>query len=567
MKIFTKILLCFLLVGATFASVSALLFYDNINTENRLQKVTKNEMPLVQLTNDLHVSMLTHRRYEKDMLLNIGNLKKQQAYLKNFTNENKKIFSLLLDVEKIITKDEKYSAIKKEIDIISSNLKNYIKGVNFVANAAMNEKDITPQKANKLVGDFKDDTYAVEDAIEKILLLNNKIIADDMVITSEKSDKIKSIVYTSLVIGLIFSSFVIMITLFSISNPLKRIIEYANHLKGGKLDVQPSGKFSGEMRLLLSALTSMVESIQSAMRKDEAQKLEERKRQQLESDEAKRIESITKQYEIDNKDILNQVMQSANDLEKTAISMADTADRTTQQTQAVSIAINKTASSIQTVATATEELSASISEILRQSQSQSDVAENAANSSREAKESVNYLLEKSRTISDVLSLITDIANQTNLLALNATIEAARAGDAGKGFAVVANEVKSLANQTSDATSNIATHITEIQEATSATVSSIEFIANIIEEVNQSAGAIAASMNQQTSATNEISGNIQQAHIAIKEVTTNIGLVSESAKETGNASNMVLESSKILNQKNKDMESKAFAFLNDVKRKI
>ena len=72
----------------------------------------------------------------------------------------------------------------------------------------------------------------------------------------------------------------------------------------------------------------------------------------------------------------------------------------------------------------------------------------------DTQEKVQGLSLAANQIGEVVQLINDIAEQTNLLALNATIEAARAGDAGKWFAVVASEVKSLANQTTQATESI-----------------------------------------------------------------------------------------------------------------
>ena len=89
----------------------------------------------------------------------------------------------------------------------------------------------------------------------------------------------------------------------------------------------------------------------------------------------------------------------------------------------------------------------------------------------------------SRTIGDVVNLISDIAEQTNLLALNATIEAARAGEAGKGFAVVASEVKSLANQTAKATDEISAQVEAMQGATNSTVESIQKITDLIKLIS------------------------------------------------------------------------------------
>ena len=103
--------------------------------------------------------------------------------------------------------------------------------------------------------------------------------------------------------------------------------------------------------------------------------------------------------------------------------------------------------------------------------------------------------------------INDIASQTNLLALNATIEAARAGEAGKGFAVVASEVKSLANQTSRATEEIAAQIADIQNASRTTADAIREIGEIIGRVNGISTSISGAVEEQSAATREVSSNI------------------------------------------------------------
>src|SRR5262249_50056823 len=145
---------------------------------------------------------------------------------------------------------------------------------------------------------------------------------------------------------------------------------------------------------------------------------------------------------------------------------------------------------------------------------------------------ITTLSEAADRIGDVTKLITTIAEQTNLLALNATIEAARAGDAGRGFAVVAQEVKALASQTAQGTGEIASQIAEIQTATKDSVSAIKEIGGTIGRVSDIAATIAAAIEEQGAATQEIARNVQQAAQGTNDVASNVAEVKQSATDAG-----------------------------------
>lgn len=160
------------------------------------------------------------------------------------------------------------------------------------------------------------------------------------------------------------------------------------------------------------------------------------------------------------------------------------------------------------VAAATEELSASIQEISNQAERANACVMTATDTAAKTDSDVSSLVEAANKIGAVVELIRDIAEQTNLLALNATIEAARAGEAGKGFAVVASEVKLLANQTAQATQEIAGQIGDIQGSTQNAVEAIRAIAGSIEEISTVTSSIATAVSEQQTATVEIAQSIQ-----------------------------------------------------------
>jgi methyl-accepting chemotaxis protein len=183
---------------------------------------------------------------------------------------------------------------------------------------------------------------------------------------------------------------------------------------------------------------------------------------------------------------------------------------------------------------------------------------------RTTNDRVSELSQAAARIGDVVELISTIAGQTNLLALNATIEAARAGEAGRGFAVVATEVKALAEQTAKATGEISQQISGIQAATQESVGAIRLISGTIERLSEISSAIAAAVEEQGAATQEISRNVQQAAQGTHDVSSNITAVQHDAAKTGTASSEVLSAAKSLSRDSSRLKQEVGKFLDTVR---
>lgn len=215
------------------------------------------------------------------------------------------------------------------------------------------------------------------------------------------------------------------------------------------------------------------------------------------------------------------------------------------------------------VASASEELSASVHEIGEQVQRSSKIANEAVTQARLTGTRIGDLLNAVNSIGGVVKLIAGIAKQTNLLALNATIEAARAGAAGRGFAVVAQEVKMLAAETAKATDEIASQIAGVQVATKESVGAIDEITGTIHRVSEIADAIAAAIEQQGLATVEISQSIQQVAGRSADTAANIAEVNRAASETGAASENVLSAAQSLSKESSHLKIEVNKFLTTV----
>ncbi|MBX9619230.1 MAG: PilZ domain-containing protein [Hyphomicrobiales bacterium] len=230
--------------------------------------------------------------------------------------------------------------------------------------------------------------------------------------------------------------------------------------------------------------------------------------------------------------IVEELDHSTSRMTNSTQAMQSHAVSTSEQVSASVGELNATAREVSTVAAAVAELSASIGSIAERASTSAHMTAEAMRRAESAKGLTDRLSQASARIGDIATLISTIAAQTNLLALNATIEAARAGEAGKGFAVVAAEVKNLANQTSNATSEIDRQVEEIRSSAKSVLDVVSEITSTISDISEISNAIASAVDEQNSATSEISRSIQTVTTQTSSVIEGVAQVPEITRQTG-----------------------------------
>lgn len=344
-------------------------------------------------------------------------------------------------------------------------------------------------------------------------------------------------------------------------NPIVEMQGVVTYLADAKYDIEiPHRDRADEIGDMARAVLVFKENgiANAQMQAERAQaQLEREKRQQ-------EVDRLIGSFETLTGELVESLSSSSTELEAAANTLTSTAEATGQTSVVVANTSQNVSDNVQSTAAATEEITLSVNEISRQVQEASRVAQTAVVQAQETDASIQNLSQAATRIGDIVKLITAVAEQTNLLALNATIEAARAGEAGRGFAVVASEVKALASQTAKATDEIGAQIIGMQTATQNSVATIKEINTTINLMSEISSTIAAAVEEQGAATQEIARNIQQVAQLSGEVAHNIGDVSRGASETGAASEQVLSTARMLSGDSTRLKSEVHKFLADVR---
>jgi methyl-accepting chemotaxis protein len=347
-----------------------------------------------------------------------------------------------------------------------------------------------------------------------------------------------------------------------VAAPIARMTRVMEQLAENDLAVAvPSDARSDELGAMAGALRVFKDSmLRSQTMEAEAAQL----RVQVEEQRRTAMHTMAERFQASVGGIVGTVAAAAVELRESADQMSRVAGETASQSTSVAGAAEQAQSNVRMIAAAADQLGTSVQEIGRQAEKTAEIADGAATDAAQTTELVQALNDAAEQIGDVVRMIAKIAAQTNLLALNAAIEAARAGEAGRGFAVVAAEVKVLAGQTKQATDAITRHVDVIQGSTASAVAAITGITTRIEDMSRAAASIAAAVEEQGAATQEIVHNITQAAQGTGEVSTHIAGVAGTAEKAGTTADTVLTAASALSRDAERLGAEVARFLQTIR---
>jgi len=245
---------------------------------------------------------------------------------------------------------------------------------------------------------------------------------------------------------------------------------------------------------------------------------------------------------------MSEIQECASALLSQGTALQGASDVVEGKAQQLNTASNATASNMTIVASASEELSASIAEISRQIGESADMVSSSAEEAELANTQVQRLQSSADAIGEMVQLINEISEQTNLLALNATIEAARAGENGKGFAVVAQEVKSLASQTGTATERVRDQVSAIQSETGNVVSALGAIAEKVNAVSDAVNVVSSAVEEQQAATSHIAQNVDATNLEVSTIRSGAEDIHSQSRDTSDAVSAAIDASRLVEEK-------------------
>jgi methyl-accepting chemotaxis protein len=280
---------------------------------------------------------------------------------------------------------------------------------------------------------------------------------------------------------------------------------------------------------------ALLDAHEAQMRADELARYQAEARQQHQAALREAQQQIADQLRQSLASVVGDLLGSAGALERSAEAMLDKIAKQQAEAGSVRDRSHDAYVATQAISNTLVDLSASVAEIVTASERAHVSANDASEQSARARNTNDNLVRNVDLIRGAADVIAQIANQTNLLALNATIEAARAGEAGRGFAVVAGEVKGLAQQASNSTTDIVGRIAGVDAAARETVVLVGRVDGLLASLLGAVGQAAATAHQQREAIDTIQRNsagiadsARTSDEAVRAIATALDEVAEAA---------------------------------------
>ena len=466
------------------------------------------------------------------------------------------------DVKKNLARAGVPEDIKKVISDLAPNLEAYkqkaLEVIDLTGKDLENETDKAKDKMPEFLESFGNMEKAQASASETISGWSSKV-KDSQIALVDSSDHL---IIIAAVIALLVVIAVPIFASLAVFKPQAKIIASMSLITKG--DYQTPVPFK-ERKDEIGDIAKSVEVFrQNGIEKLQLEKMQEEQEKASIAERRKLMHDMANSFENKVKAVVETVAAAAEELCATAESMKTIVQQVSTKARNASEGSERTLNDVRSVAAASEEMTASVKEISEQVTRSNHIVSEAVQRTAEADVSTGKLTEISSSIGKIVGVIDDIANQINLLALNATIESARAGEAGKGFAVVASEVKNLAQQTTSATEEISRQIQDVQNISKNVVTSLSHIKDSIHKVDDVTGSVASAIEEQSAVTNEISSNMQAATGEVEGIGRDVNDVNNSTESALAATTQVLSASKMLSQQSQILSEVIEQFLREVR---
>lgn len=379
-------------------------------------------------------------------------------------------------------------------------------------------KQIIMQKdQQKLNGFIQTDFFIMSEPIIKVL---NELITvhlndtkNDYLEAVKSASTLFTITVVVVCLALLFTIFLTIVIIRSIVKPLEYVVERVNRVADGDISIDIDAKSSGgELGSLLHAVSNMLMQMRKVIGD---------------------IKSEVNALSSSSQEILTSLSQLSSGAAETAAAVTETTTTVEELKQTAHLSADKAkdvlSSSDQTTHTvkSSEESVVTTIDDMKQIQDKMQIIS----------DSILKLSEKGLAIAEIMNSVNDLAEQSNLLAVNAAIEAAKAGEQGRSFGVVAQEIRSLAEQSKQATVQVRSLLAEIQNATNAAVLATEQGSKAVikgvtqsNETNKSIKALVENTSIAMQAANQIVLSSQQQLVGVEQVTTAMTNIDEATSQ-------------------------------------
>ena len=259
MKIKTKLIGGFTLATLLTAIVGMIGFMTIFGNVEMINHIISEDVDYLKSVKDLNMLALQHRRYEKDFFLNIGKSEKQNKYIDKFNTVSEKTQKELEGLVDHISNDPELSEKTKQAALnAQSAYHQYYESFIQLAQRVLADPTITPQKANKMMAPFKEQIYAFENNVEKLVVSGTEMI--DAVAVSAKASGHRVIVLIVLImaIGTFISAVIGFWVIKSINEPISNAVKFVEKMATGDFSETLKVKRKDEMGIMMGALNKMI---------------------------------------------------------------------------------------------------------------------------------------------------------------------------------------------------------------------------------------------------------------------------------------------------------------------